>query len=446
MTHKIPDKIIALLVLLAGITIAAYTFFRISDPVSYFISASFFFIGIVVSYSIASVAGFDAALMHFREVIIGSTNIGLTSIKKLSETPPEKLSERTRSSFRFFGIAGEKFIRGTLEKVDFFRRNKNPDLVKIMLMDPFSDDLDRLSSNKKQQTETRNKIISTIATLARLREDGYHFEIRLYPKKPPLRLLIIDGCVTALSVYESESSGWKNAQLIFEGKGNDDSLAPYFVETFDDLWERGVNINLDQRSKALSPYLNGSKLNGRSKIGMVHGRFQPFHHEHFEYVLHGIANSELCIIGITQPNIRSVSECEMLPHRGTTEGNPFTFEDRKRMITLSLERWGVAPESYKIIPFEIDNPEIAFPALKKSCSEEITHYMRLFSDWEIHKKELIEQNDMKVIVFQSLHSDYMTKNVTGTLVRELVSSKRNWKDFVPYGTKMVIDSVAQRGV
>lgn len=445
MIYKIPAKVNALLVLLVAITISAYAFFNISDPVSYFISASFFFIGIIISYSIAATAGFDAALMHFREVIIGSTNIGLTSIKKLSETPSEKLSEKTKSSFRFFGIAGEKFLRDTLEKVEFFRRNKNPNLVKIMLMDPFSDDLDRLNNNKKLQIEYRNKIISTISALAKLREDGYHFEIRLYPKKPPLRLLIIDDSITALSVYESDSSGWKNAQLIFETKDNNESLAPYFVETFDDLWERGININLDQRSKALSPYSNNTKTNDKVKLGMVHGRFQPFHHEHFEYVLHGIANSDLCIIGITQPNIKCVSECELLPHRGTAEGNPFTFEDRKRMITLSLERWGVPSEKYKIIPFEIDNPEIALPALKENHSEEITHYIRLFSDWELHKKNILEQYGMKVVAFQPLHSDFMTKNVTGTLVRELVSSKRNWKDFVPFGTKLVIDATVKRG-
>jgi len=444
MISKLPTKIIALLVLLTAITVAAYAFLTISDPVSYFISSAFFFIGIIVSYNIAATAGFDAALTHFREVIIGSTHIGLTSIKKLSDTPPEKLAKKTKSSFRFLGISGEKFLKDTLEKVEFFRRNKNPKLVKIMLMDPFSDEIDRLSISKKSQTENRNKIISTIATLHKLRNDGYHFEIRLYPKKPPLRLLIIDDNTTALSVYEADSSGWKNAQLLFEGKDNDDSLAPYFVETFDDLWERGLNISLDQRSMALSPYTTSSNFVKKAKLGMVHGRFQPFHHEHFEYVLHGISNSEKCLIGITQPNIKCVSECEILPHRGTTEGNPFTFEDRKRMISLSLERWGITNEQYEIIPFEIDKPDVALPALKSLYTEEITHFMRIFSEWEIHKKTLLERHGMKVVAFESLLSDFMIKNVTGTLVRELVSSKRNWKDFVPFGTKQVIDAIEKR--
>ncbi len=443
MKYRSSAKINALVVLVGAITVSAFIFFKISDPVSYFVSATFFFVGVIVSYNIAATAGFDAAMMHFKEVIIGSTNVGLTSIKKLSETPPEMIAGQTKSSFRFFGIAGEKFLKGTLEGVDFFRRNKNSELVKIMLMDPFSDELSRLSSNKKLQADFRNKIISTILVLSKLRDEGYHFELRLYPKKPPLRLLIIDDSVTALSVYETDSTGWKNAQLIFESKDNDDSLAPYFVETFDDLWERGININLDQRSQALRPYLNGGKTTSDIKFGMVHGRFQPFHHEHFEYVLNGIASSGFCFIGITQPNIKSVSECEMLPHRGTAEGNPYTFEDRKRMISLSLERWGVSADRYEIIPFEIDRPESSFPALKERCEEGIVHFIRLFSDWELHKKKLLESHGMKVIGYRPAHSEFMTKNVTGTLVRELVSSNRNWKDFVPYGTKLVIDAVVK---
>jgi len=444
MISKLPTKILALLVLLLAITVAAYAFFSISDPVSYFISAIFFFVGIIASYQIAASAGFDAALAHFREVIIGSTHVGLTSIKKLSDTPPERLARKTKSSFRFLGISGEKFLKETLEKVEFFRRNKNPKLVKIMLMDPFSDEIDRLSSNKKNQVEFRNKIISTICTLQKLREDGYHFEVRLYPKRPPLRLLIIDDNTTALSVYEADSSGWKNAQLLFEGKDNDDSLAPYFVETFDDLWERGLSVSLDQRSIALKYFSVSDRTQTKVELGMVHGRFQPFHHEHFEYVLHGISSSKKCLIGITQPNIKCVSECEILPHRGTSEGNPYTFEDRKRMITLSLERWGITPDSYEVIPFEIDNPNVSLPALKSSYRQEITHFMRIFSDWEIHKRNLIESHDMKVIAFDTKLSDFMTKNVTGTLVRELISSKRNWKDFVPFGTKQVISAIEKR--
>ncbi|MBD8120357.1 hypothetical protein IFT62_03950 [Pseudomonas lutea] len=444
MISKIPSKILGLLVLLMTITIAAYAFLQISDPVAYFVSAILFFGGVIISYQVAASAGFDAALSHFRDVIIGSTHIGLTSIKKLSETPPEKLARKTKSSFRFLGISGDKFLKETLEKVEFFRRNKNPKLVKIMLMDPFSDEVDRLSSNKKQQIEFRNKIISTICTLQKLRDEGCHFEVRLYPKRPPLRLLIIDDNTTALSVYEADSSGWKNAQLLFEGKDNDDSLAPYFVETFDDLWERGLNVSLEQRSVALGTFVQPLRNVSKAKLGMVHGRFQPFHHEHFEYVLSGIGSAEKCLIGITQPNIKCVSECEILPHRGTSEGNPYTYEDRKRMIALSLERWGVKPEEYEIVPFEIDNAELAIPELKAVHGEDIIHFMRIFSDWELHKKQLLESYGMKVSVFDTKLSDFMIKNVTGTLVRELVNSRRNWKDFVPYGTRQVIGAIEKR--
>lgn len=437
---KIPSRVLGLLVLLGATVLAGYLFFKISDPASYFISATLFFVGVVFSYNIAATAGFDAALAHFREVVIGSTNIGLVSIKRLSDSPPEEFATKTKSSLRFMGIAGDKFLREALESGDFFRRNKNPQLVKIMLMDPFSDDIERLSGDKKQQEKNREKIISTIKTLSDLRDKGFSFDVRLYPKKPPLRLLIVDDCVTALSVYSTDSTGWKNAQLIFEGRNNEDSLAPYFVETFDDLWERGINFNLDQRARALSAIIKSTKPNEEVKLGMVHGRFQPFHHEHFEYVLHGISRSEKCLIGITQPNIKEVIDCEVLPHRGTAEGNPYTFEERKRMITLSLEKMGIPQERYEIIPFEIDNPEKSLPSLKKLHTTPINHFMRIFGEWELHKKKILEDHQMKVSVFETPHSDYMTKNVTGTLVRELISSKRNWADLVPWGTKKVINA------
>jgi len=449
----IPSKFVALFFVVMVAVMAIALTVKEADPYSYVVSAAFFIIGIIVSYNIAAAAGVESALAHFKDVVVGSTNIGLTSIKKLSDTPPESISKKTKSSFRFFGIAGEKFLKETLEKTEFFRRNKTPGLVKIMLMDPFSNDLDRLSADKGKQRDFRNKIISTIKMLNDLRENGYHFELRLYPKKPPLRLLIVDGVVTALSVYEADSSGWKNAQLIFEGKDNDDSLAPYFVETFDDLWERGVNINLDQRAGALYPFRledqslsllrHGSKVE-KVKIGMVHGRFQPFHHEHFEYVLHGISKSEFCIIGITQPDIKLVEECQILPHRGTLEGNPYSFEDRKRMITLSLTSWGVSEKRYKIVPFKIDCPAASLPEIKLEFGAEVVHFMRVFSEWEEYKKKLIEDHDMVVEVFRPSHSDYMTKNVTGTLVRELISSRRNWKDFVPFGTRMVVGAMLGR--
>ncbi len=418
--------------------VAASIFFKVSDLAAYWVSAGLFFVGVILSFVFSRTAGFDGALSHFREVIIGSTSIGLVSIKKLSDNPPEVIALQTKTSMQFMGIAGEKFLRAALESGVFFRTNTSAQAVRIMLMDPFSDDMARLSMGENGQSTNRLKIIATIKLLHELQMKGYKFEVRLYPKTPPLRLLISDNTVTAMSVYSPDTNGWRNAQLIFDAKNCPDSLAPYFCELFNDLWERGLNFNLSQRAKALSSFTQAIDLS-MVDVGMVHGRFQPFHHEHFEYVLYGISQSKKCLIGITQPDIGKITGCELLPHRGTSEGNPFSFEERADMIRLSLLDWGVPESRFEIIRFDIDQSDQAFSILRQE-HENVVQFVRLFSEWEIHKKKIFENAGMKVEIVRSEASQFSTKNVTGTLVRELVESDRNWKDFVPLGTKLVVSS------
>lgn len=435
----LPGAVLGPLVFVVFVIVSIYVQFNISDAASYWTSAVIFVIGTLMSYNISRTAGFDGALSHFREVIMGSISIGLKSIKKLSDTPPEIIATQTKNSLEFIGIAGDKFLRNSMVTSEFFRKNKDRDKVRLILMDPFSDDIVRLSIKKNQQIEYRNKIISTIVDLDKMRSEGFNFSVRLYPKVPPLRLMISDSAITTLSVYTLDTNGWKNAQLIFDTKDCPDSLAPHFFDLFDDLWERGLGFNLTLRAAALKGLLSIDSQQDTVELGMVHGRFQPFHHEHLEYVLHGITHSKKCLIGITQPDIKAISECEILPHRGKPEGNPYSFQKRKDMIRISLDDLGIDPKSYEIISFDIDHPDTSFPALVNSCNgRKAVHFLKVFSDWELYKKQKFEEFGFEVKVIRVDANEYSIKNVTGTLVRELILSKRNWQDFVPVGTKKVL--------
>ncbi|MCA9253663.1 MAG: hypothetical protein KDA54_21255 [Phycisphaerales bacterium] len=439
----LPAVLIAPLVFAVFSVASIYIFFSVpsTDFASYYGSAAFFVIGLLASYHISRTAGFDSALSHFREVIIGSTNVGLTSIKKLEDTPPNEIAARVKTRFSFVGIAGAKFLRGSMQSNPFFRSNTNASDVRIMLMDPFSDDIVRLSKNSRQQTEYRRQIIATLDELAVLRDRGYAFDVRLYPKVPPLRLMIADNAVTAVSVYSADSTGWKNAQLLFDSKNADESLAPYFAELFDDLWERGLNFNLSLRAEALRGFPVTEK--GRESLpplGMVHGRFQPFHHEHLEYVLHGITHSQKCLIGITQPDVRNISACETMPHRGTPEANPFSFDERVDMIRISLESLGIEDKYYEIMRFDIDGADETIPTLLETTfkDEKPVQFVKVFGDWELSKIEVFKKHEFPIELLRDKDSQFSPKNVTGTLVRELISSERNWRDFVPAGTKAVV--------
>lgn len=440
MYKKVIDKYSAILPwLIIAVTFAGIVFliWGATGPASYWLSAVLFVVGSMLSAQSATTGNVNSLLSNFKEVIIGSVNIGLKSIQHLEDNPPAKIAANTHGRFLFIGVAGSKFLRDTLQKGDFFRTNSNPSNVQIILMDPFSDEVKKLSKKSGEDFIHRKKIIESIRFLEKLRADGYKFELRLYPKLPPMRLMICDGSITTLSIYTSDSTGWKNAQLIFDTIDTPDSLAPHFESLFNDLWSRALTFNLEIREKALSAIIDSSCE--KDSVGMVHGRFQPFHHEHLEYVLWGISKAEKCYIAVTQPDINHLSETKGAPHRANPEGNPFTYEERKRMINLSLSRLGISKERYEIIPFDIDNMEVSFETIKKSNSDKLpSQFMKVFSSWEEHKKNKFIELGFNVVEICEEHKEYAKKNVTGTLVRELIFSNRNWEDYVPYGTQLVV--------
>ena len=65
--------------------------------------------------------------------------------------------------------------------------------------------------------------------------------------------------------------------------------------------------------------------------------------------------------------------------------------------------------------------------------------MKIFSEWEKFKMQKLIELGFKVVTIHEHDKEQAVKNVTGTLVRELIYSNRNWKDYVPYGTEIIIN-------
>ena len=65
---------------------------------------------------------------------------------------------------------------------------------------------------------------------------------------------------------------------------------------------------------------------------MIHGRFQPFHNGHLEYLRGAAALSDPVFVGITNPDPRRVREEPSDPLRHLPESNPFTYTERLLMI------------------------------------------------------------------------------------------------------------------
>ena len=114
------------------------------------------------------------------------------------------------------------------------------------------------------------------------------------------------------------------------------------------------------------------------RFGMIHGRFQPFHNGHWEYLELAEARCETLLIGITNPDPAQIAEESTSEHRHRAESNPFTYFERLRMIREALNDSSVDAGRVIIIPFPVNLPE----RWRFYVPRDVVHYVRVFSAWE----------------------------------------------------------------
>jgi len=168
--------------------------------------------------------------------------------------------------------------------------------------------------------------------------------------------------------------------------------------------------------------------------GSAHGRFQPFHNGHLDYVLQALARAKHVYIGITQiirpPTISSSGR-----HRDTSEANPLSYFERGEIITATLLSEGVEQRRFSITPFPIEQPAV----LHQFQPTSITCFTTRLNEW----------NDEKITRLRGLGYDVELLNVAqpdgvtiaaGSEIRRLIrEGSPDWKAFVPAGAARLIE-------
>ena len=171
----------------------------------------------------------------------------------------------------------------------------------------------------------------------------------------------------------------------------------------------------------------------RARFGMIHGRFQPFHNGHREYMQLSLARCETLIVGITNPDPGQILEEQTSAHRHLAESNPFTFFERLRMIRESIVDDGIALDRVLIVPFPVNHPE----RWKYYVPRDHTHFVRVFSDWEQAKVDRLRAAGYRCEVLQP----GAPKEIEATEIRRRMSAGERWHDLVPPGVARVIDQL-----
>jgi nicotinamide-nucleotide adenylyltransferase len=164
--------------------------------------------------------------------------------------------------------------------------------------------------------------------------------------------------------------------------------------------------------------------------GMIHGRFQPFHNGHLEYLRGAAERSDEIFVGITNPDPTRIKEEPSDPLRHLPESNPFSYVERLLMVTAVAEDEGIRAH---VIPFPVNEPELWAAYVPQGA----TQYLRLFSDWGGTKLERMRDAGYEVVILD----EGAGKELSGAEVRAAMREGRAWQELVPPGVARVISSL-----
>jgi nicotinamide mononucleotide adenylyltransferase len=166
---------------------------------------------------------------------------------------------------------------------------------------------------------------------------------------------------------------------------------------------------------------------------MIHGRFQPFHNGHLEYLAGAAERSHEVFVGITNPDPARIKPEPSDPLRHLPESNPWSYAERLLMVKASAADLGLDLARVHVIPFPVNEPEL----WAAYVPEGVTQYIRLFSDWGGTKLDRLRAGGYEVVVLD----EGAAKGVSGADVRGALRDGGDWQSLVPPGVARVIRSL-----
>lgn len=174
----------------------------------------------------------------------------------------------------------------------------------------------------------------------------------------------------------------------------------------------------------------------RYAVGSVHGRFQPLHNGHLEYLLAAFERCEHLHIGITQylhDRLVRVDAADAA-HRTLPVNNPLSYFERMKMIEIALDFAGISPDRFDVVPFPIEET----PLLSQFLPTTIPIFTTTYDSWNEEKIRLLEEAGYEVIVLWEREE----KKFEGRHVRSLMTSDDpSWTAQVPNAVARYLDEL-----
>ena len=153
--------------------------------------------------------------------------------------------------------------------------------------------------------------------------------------------------------------------------------------------------------------------------GLLIGRFQPFHLGHLAALQFAIPKVDKLWLGLGSSN------------KPIEKNNPFSIEERKKMILSSID--DSIQNKISIFPIpDLDN----HVRWIQNIDTIVPDYEIIFSN-DPMTEHLYSKRNVQVIAIPFLKRDQLS----GTRLRDLIQSDQKWDDLVPEGTKLILENL-----
>jgi cytidyltransferase-like protein len=166
----------------------------------------------------------------------------------------------------------------------------------------------------------------------------------------------------------------------------------------------------------------------------VHGRFQPFHNGHLEYIEAALARCDFLYVGITQYVIHKLVQVPTASavHRGQPDSNPLTYHERLLVIDAIMSMLNVTRERYVVLPFPIEEAA----ELPEFLPTSVPIFTTTYDEWNEQKIETLEACGYEVLNLWTRPK----KLVVGQQIRESIRNGSSaWRQDVPSATARLLD-------
>lgn len=165
-------------------------------------------------------------------------------------------------------------------------------------------------------------------------------------------------------------------------------------------------------------------------VAVIHGRFQPLHLGHLEYLLAGAARCQTLVVGITNPDPSVVVEEPADISRGAPEANPCTYYERYLMVEGALVEAGVSHDRLRIVPFPHSHPE----RLRHYAPPDAAYLLTIYDEWGRTKLDRLRALGLLIEVMW----ERTDKPISGSRVRRAIAADSGWRELVPPAVAIVI--------